>query len=280
MSEAPLFAQQAAQQTAQQTGPQTAVAFRGAGFVNDTRRWAPWLAFALIIAAWETASQLGWLPALFMPAPSEVVRALHSLLLDGKLLAHVGASLQRILSGWILGSLAGVMVGFLMGIFVIVRSIGLPVVSALFPIPKIALLPLFILWFGIGEPSKIATIGLGVFFPTVVAAFSAVDNVPRNLIRMAQSFGLSTPAIVAKVILPGAMPGILAGFRITSSIALMLVVAAEMIGAQIGIGAFVLAAGNLMQIDQLIAGVVLLSLLGLTISWLLSLAEQILLRWR
>src|SRR3546814_10932986 len=79
-----------------------------------------------------------------------------------------------------------------MGIFVLARSVGLPVVSALFPIPKIALLPLFILWFGIGEPSKIATIALGVFFPTVVSAYSAVDNVPRNLIRMAQSFGLST----------------------------------------------------------------------------------------
>src|SRR3546814_12176214 len=73
-----------------------------------------------------------------------------------------------------------------MGIFVLARSVGLPVVSALFPIPKIALLPLFILWFGIGEPSKIATIALGVFFPTVVSAYSAVDNVPRNLIRMAQ----------------------------------------------------------------------------------------------
>jgi NitT/TauT family transport system permease protein len=258
----------------------TLIAFRGAGFVPGTRRWAPWLAFALIIGCWETASRLGWLPSLFMPAPSEVVTALHTLLVDGKLLAHVGASLKRILSGWILGSVFGVAVGFLMGIFVLARSVGLPVVSALFPIPKIALLPLFILWFGIGEPSKIATIGLGVFFPTVVSAFSAVDNVPRNLIRMAQSFGLGTRLIVFKVILPGAMPGILAGFRITSSIALMLVVAAEMIGAQVGIGAFVLAAGNLMQIDQLIAGVVLLSLLGLAVSALLSLTEKIVLRWR
>src|SRR3546814_784694 len=131
-----------------------------------------------------------------------------------------------------------------------------------------------------GEPSKIATIALGVFFPTVVSAYSAVDNVPRNLIRMAQSFGLSTRMIVFKVILPGAMPGILAGFRISSSIALILVVAAEMIGADTGIGAFVLAAGNLMQTDQLVAGVVLLSILGLLISWGLSRAEKALLRWR
>ncbi|WP_341913582.1 ABC transporter permease [Ferrovibrio terrae] len=259
---------------------QTNISFRGAGFVPGTTRWAPWLAFALIIASWEAACRLGWLPPLFMPAPSEVVSVLHDLLVDGKLVTHITASLKRILSGWILGSIAGVAIGFAMGIFVLARSVGLPVVSALFPIPKIALLPLFILWFGIGEPSKIATIGLGVFFPTVISAYSAVDNVPRNLIRMAQSFGLSTRMIVFKVILPGAMPGILAGFRISSSIALILVVAAEMIGTQVGIGAFVLAAGNLMQIDQLIAGVVLLSVLGLTVSAVLSFTEKIVLRWR
>lgn len=259
---------------------QNIVVFRGAGFISGTRRWAPWLAFALIIAAWEGASRLGWLPSLFMPAPSEVMAALYDLLVDGKLPVHVAASLKRILSGWILGSIAGITVGLIMGIFVLARSVGLPIVSALFPIPKIALLPLFILWFGIGEPSKIATIALGVFFPTVVSAYSAVDNVPRNLIRMAQSFGLTTRMIVFKVILPGAMPGILAGFRISSSIALILVVAAEMIGTQVGIGAFVLAAGNLMQIDQLIAGVALLSLLGLTVSAVLSMVEKIVLRWR
>jgi len=256
------------------------IVFRGGGFVVGTRRWAPWLAFVATIAAWEAASDTGLLPALFMPAPHEVLSALYALLASGQLFVHIAASLQRILGGWMIGTLAGLTVGFCMGIFVLARSVGLPVVSALFPIPKIALLPLFILWFGIGEPSKIATIALGVFFPTVVSAYSAVDNVPRNLIRMAQSFGLSTRMIVFKVILPGAMPGILAGFRISSSIALILVVAAEMIGADTGIGAFVLAAGNLMQTDQLVAGVVLLSVLGLMVSWLLSRAEKALLRWR
>src|SRR6185503_11553159 len=98
--------------------------------------------------------------------------------------------------------------------------------------------------FGIGEPSKVATIALGVFFPTVIAAYSACDQVPRTLIRMGQSFGLPARHIVWKILLPGAMPGILAGFRITTSIALLLVVAAEMIGAENGIGAFVLSAGN------------------------------------
>src|SRR3546814_3580983 len=91
-----------------------------------------------------------------------------------------------------------------MGMFSLARAAGLPVVSALFPIPKIALLPLLILWFGIGEPSKVATIALGTFFPTAIATFSGVDGVPRTLIRMAQSFGVPTARIVWSVVLPGA----------------------------------------------------------------------------
>ena len=94
-----------------------------------------------------------------------------------------------------------------MGIWSLPRAVGLPVVAALFPIPKIALLPLFILWLGIGEASKVATIALGVFFPTVIATYSGIDSVPRNLIRMAQSFSLPWPAIVRKIVLPGALPG-------------------------------------------------------------------------
>src|SRR5690242_21908141 len=100
------------------------------------------------------------------------------------------------------------------------------VVSALFPIPKIALVPLFIIWFGIGGGSKIATLAFGVFFPTVIATAGGVDAVPRGLIRMGQSFGLSTLRIVRTIVLPGALPAILSGFRVTSSIAIVLLVAA------------------------------------------------------
>jgi NitT/TauT family transport system permease protein len=153
-------------------------------------------------------------------------------------------------------------------------------VSALFPIPKISLLPLLILWLGIGEASKVATIALGVFFPTVIATYTAIDAVPRNLIRMGQSFDLPPAAVLRKIVLPGALPGILAGFRITASIALILLVSAEMIGAQHGIGAFILQAGNLMLTDQLLAGVAMLSVLGLAIGTGLTRLEKYLLRWR
>jgi NitT/TauT family transport system permease protein len=193
---------------------------------------------------------------------------------------HLAYSIMRIGTGWLLGTVAGIAVGFSIGLSTLARAVGITFVSALFPIPKIALLPLLILWLGIGEEPKIATIALGVFFSTAISVYSGVDAVPRNLIRMAQSFNVPFWSIIARVIWPGALPSILAGFRISASVALMLVVSAEMIGAESGIGAFVLQAGNLMQTDQLLAGVVILSLFGLAVGWLINALETRLLRWR
>jgi ABC-type nitrate/sulfonate/bicarbonate transport system permease component len=256
------------------------VPFRGGGFHYVPRKAVPWIGFAIAIGIWQALSSFGVISPLFLPSPESIALALWRLIESGTIVAHLGWSLQRILAGWAIGTTTGLAIGLTMGIFSVARSLGLPFVSALFPIPKIALLPLLILWFGIGEPSKIAVIALGVFFPTVISAYTACDSVPRNLIRMGQSFGLSGQTIVSEILLPGAMPGILSGFRISASIALILVVAAEMIGAQHGIGAFILSAGNLMQTDQLLAGVVVLSILGLLISFVLGRVETWVLRWR
>lgn len=256
------------------------VPHRGGGFVARSQPWAPWAAFAVLVALWEGAVRGGLVSPVFLPAPSHVVAALYDLFARGTIWRHVGDSLYRIVLGWLAGTAAGLVAGFAVGIFSTARAAGLPLVSALFPVPKIALLPLLILWLGIGEASKVATIALGVFFPTVIATYSGVDGVARNLIRMAQSFDLPPRAILVKVVLPGTLPAILSGFRITASIALILLVAAEMIGAEYGIGAFILAAGNLYQTDQLLAGVAMLSALGLLIHTLLSRLERWLLRWR
>jgi len=256
------------------------IAFRGGGFAPRPRQRAAWLVFALLLGIWQAAISTGLVSAVFLPSPWSILIALRDLAVSGELGRHLSISLLRIAAGWVLGTAAGLGVGLAMGLQSVARSVGVPLVSALFPIPKIALLPLLILWLGIGEAPKIATIALGVFFPTAIAAASGIDSVPRGLIRMAQSFNMPFAAILAKVVLPGALPSIIAGFRISASTALLLVVAAEMIGAQDGIGAFVLAAGNLMQTDRLMAGVVVLSLLGLAVGGLLSEIEKRLLRWR
>jgi ABC-type nitrate/sulfonate/bicarbonate transport system permease component len=256
------------------------VEFRGGGFIPKTGRHSGWIALLLVIALWQLAASTALINPLFLPAPTAIARAIYQLAISGALWHHLSYSIMRIGLGWILGTAAGIIVGFAIGLSALARSVGITFISALFPIPKIALLPLLILWLGIGEEPKIATIALGVFFSTAISVYSGVDNVPRNLIRMAQSFNVPFPTIVRKVIWPGALPSILAGFRITASVALLFVVSAEMIGAEYGIGAFVLQAGNLMQTDQLLAGVVILSLFGLAVGKLINLLETRLLHWR
>ena len=256
------------------------VVFRGGGFAPRPLGPLGPVVFVVLIAIWEIGAQIGWITPLVLPAPSEAFAALAYLVETGQIWQHLSASLSRLVIGWSAGMALGVAIGFAIGLFSIARSGMVPVVAALFPIPKIALLPLFIVWFGIGEGSKIATILFGTFFPTVIATYGGVDNVDRSLIRMGQSFGLSWLSIVRKIVLPGALPAILSGMRISASIAIILLVAAEMIGAEFGIGAYVLQAGNLAATDQLIAGVAMLSVLGLVVSWLIGRAERYFLRWR
>lgn len=256
------------------------VPFRGGGFAPANVPWAAAATLFALIALWQIGCSAGSIPALFLPAPAGILRELINLTASGELWRHLSASLLRLAIGWTVGTVAGIAVGLAVGLFTLARSPGMAVVSALFPIPKIALVPLFIIWFGIGEGSKIATLGFGVFFPTVISTAGGVDNVPRSLIRMGQSFGLSHLAIVRNVVLPGALPAILSGCRITVSIAIVLLVAAEMIGAQRGIGAFVLSAGNLYDTEALLAGIVILSLMGLVASWIIGWLERALLSWR
>ena len=256
------------------------VPFRGVGFITKKIPFIGPVVFIILILMWEVGSRTGFISALVLPAPSEVFNAFKELVNSGNLFVHLSASLKRLLLGWTSGTVLGVSVGLLIGLSSIARAGISPLVSAIFPIPKIALLPLFIIWFGIGEGSKVATILFGTFFPTVIATYSGIDNVDRGLIRMGQSFGLSRLSIIRKIILPGALPGILAGWRISASIAIILLVAAEMIGAEFGIGAYILIAGSLFATDQLIAGVAILSMMGLTFAWFIGLAERYFLRWR
>lgn len=256
------------------------VHFRGGGFRTEPRKFVGLIVFAALLLIWEAGSRAGLISELVLPAPSDAFGAFMDLLRSGNLQKHLSASLQRLLIGFSAGTALGLIVGTAIGLNSIARAGLAPLVSAIFPIPKIALLPLFIIWFGIGEGSKVATILFGCFFPTVIATYGGIDSVDRTLIRMGQSFGLSRWEIVRKIVLPAALPAILSGMRISASIAIILLVAAEMIGAEYGIGAYVLLAGNLMSTDQLIAGVMILSVMGLIVSWLITRAERAFLSWR
>ncbi|EBA13332.1 ABC transporter permease [Roseobacter sp. CCS2] len=256
------------------------VRFRGGGFAPKSPRWVGFAVFIVLIAGIEIATQTGFISSLTLPKPSDVLAAFGELWETGLLFKHLAPSLSRLAIGGAIGASIGIAVGVMIGLFSYVRAGLVPLVAAIFPIPKIALLPLFVIWFGIDEASKYALIAFGTFTPTVVATYGAVDNVDRSLIRMGQSFGLSWFSIVRKIVLPGAMPGILSGLRISLAIAIILLVAAEMLGAEYGIGAYILQAGSLYDLERLFAGVVILSLLGVILSTVIGLIEKRLLAWR
>ena len=256
------------------------VPFVGKGFRPKTKRWMGYFVFFIIIAVLELGTRSGVITSLTLPRPSDVLATMIELFKSGLLFKHLVPSTIRLIVGAFIGISVGITIGTLIGLFSYIRSGLVPVIAAIFPIPKIALLPLFVIWFGIGEGSKYALIALGSFTPTVVATYGAVDNVDRTLIRMGQSFGLSWISIVYKIVLPGAMPGILSGLRISLAIAIILLVAAEMLGAEYGVGAYILEAGSLYDLERLFAGVTILSVLGITVNVLISILEKRILKWR
>ncbi len=256
------------------------VAFRGGGFRPRRVRGAGLIVFVILILLVEWGTRTGVISNLTLPRPSDVFGTFVDLWTTGLLWQHLLPSLARLAVGSALGITVGIGIGTMIGLFSHIRAGLIPLVAALFPIPKIALLPLFVIWFGIGEGSKYALIALGTFTPMVVATYGAVDNVDRTLIRMGQSFGMRWSSIVRKIVLPGALPGILSGMRISIAIGIILLVAAEMLGARYGIGAYILEAGSLYDLERLFAGVVILSVLGVVTSAAIGLAERHLLRWR
>jgi NitT/TauT family transport system permease protein len=238
------------------------------------------LALVGLVCAWEALARAGWVPVLFLPSPLGVLREGWDMLASGELLVHVAASLQRLLAGFAVGAGLGVVVGIAVGFFAMAEAVGSPLIAATFPIPKIALLPLLILWLGLGEASKVAVIALGVFFPMAINTYAGVRQADPLLIRAAVSFGSGRWSVIRKVILPSALPMIFAGLRLGAGTALLLLVAAEMIAVESGIGFLVLHAGNIMATTKLMVGIVLLSLLGVLSHWALARLERLAVPWR
>lgn len=241
--------------------------------------WVVWMAVAVILAGWETVVRAGLVSALYLPPPSGIVRAGVDMTASGELLLNLQASLSRIAAGFLLGSLSGIFAGLVLGVSRLAEAVGNPLIHALYPVPKIALLPLIILWLGIGELSKVTIIALGVFFPVAINTFSGVRHVDPLFIKVAVSFRASRAGLIRKVILPGALPSIFAGLKLAAGASLLLLVAAEMIAAREGIGALILHYGDLMLTTKLMVGVLSLSLLGVTFNYLLKWLEGLCIPW-
>ena len=242
--------------------------------------WVSVASILCLLAIWELVCLSGVVSSLFLPAPSSIINALLEMIADGEIGVSLAASLYRILAGFFVGSLIGLAVGLVTGTSALMDKIGTPIVNAIYPIPKIALLPLFILWLGIGELSKVTIIALGVFFPVAMNTYSGVKNVDTLLLKVAASFNASWWMTMKSVVLPNALPMIFAGLRLAAGTSLLLLVAAEMIAAQVGIGALILHYGDLMITDKLMAGVIVLSLLGLVFNLILQFVERKAIPWK
>jgi NitT/TauT family transport system permease protein len=233
-----------------------------------------------LVALWELVTRVGVVSPLFLPSPLGVLAEGWDMARSGQLLVHLATSLERLAWGFAVGALAGIGVGVAVGFFSLADAVVQPVIAATFPIPKIALLPLLILWLGIGEASKVAVVALGVFFPMAINTYAGVRQADPVLIRAAVSFGAGRWSVIRKVILPSALPMVFAGLRLGAGIALLLLVAAEQIAADAGIGFLILQSGNLMETTRLMVGIVVLSLLGVLSTWGLAGLERIVIRWR
>jgi NitT/TauT family transport system permease protein len=235
---------------------------------------------AALLLAWEAAARSGLLPPLFLPAPSACALRAWELLANGELPRHLAASLRRIVLGFALGAGAGVAVGVATGHFGRARALGQPLIAATYPIPKIAILPLLILWLGIGEPPKVAVIAIGVFFPMAINTHAGIVGCDPALLRAGVSFGATRWALVRKVLLPAALPMIFAGLRLAAGVALLLVVSAELIAADSGLGFMILNAADLLRTEDLMVGLAALSALGLLFNAAIGALERRLVRWK
>ncbi|WP_339185963.1 ABC transporter permease [Brevibacillus sp. FSL K6-6036] len=242
--------------------------------------YAAALGIAGLVVLWEIVCRMNIVPPLFLPAPSAILTAAWDMLVNGELIENLLASMYRIGAGYAIGAICGIAIGLILGFSRWADAILTPIVYSIYPIPKIALLPLIILWFGIGEMPKVAIIALGVFFPVVINTYSGVKTVDPILIKAAVTFGSNHLNVIRNVILPGALPMIFAGLKLAAGTSLLLLVSAEMIAAQQGIGSMVLHYGNLMITTKLMVGVLFLSLLGLIFNRTLQWLERKLIPWK
>lgn len=234
----------------------------------------------LLLAVWEVLVRTGLLDARFFPAPSMVVGTFWRLLLSGELLTHVGISLLRSLIGFAMGALPGLVLGLSMGLFPLARAAIWPSIGALYPIPKIAILPLVMLLFGLGEPSKWVIIAIGVFFPVLINSMAGVMGIEKIYHDVGKNFGANRLNRYLTIALPGALPLVIAGLRLGWGIALLLIVAAEFVASKSGLGYLIWGSWQTFAVEEMYVGIITISALGYLSFLLLDALGRLLVPWK
>ncbi|MGE3909637.1 MAG: ABC transporter permease [Chloroflexota bacterium] len=242
-------------------------------------RVAALVAPILLLVLWELAVQARLLNRGFFPAPSAIGGAfLH--LAGTTLPGDIAISMSRAAIGFLIGAIPAVLLGVVMGLVPLVRAALQPIVGALFSIPKVAILPLMIVIFGLGEGSKWAIISIAVFFQVLISTTAGVANIDRIYLDVGRNFGAGRLATFWTIALPGALPVIFAGIRLGWGVSLLLLVNAEMIAAKSGLGYLIWQSWQVYQIEEMYVGIVTVAALGMLSFWLLDLLEHWLVPWK
>lgn len=249
-------------------------------FVSLKKLFKSFAAIFVLLAVWEIAPRLGFVDRTFLPPFSEVVQAWWQLLLSGELLSHFKASLFRSLTGFVISLLLAIPLGLLVGWYKPLSEISTPLLEIFRNTAALALLPVFVLILGIGETSKIAIIIYACSWPILLNTISGVKHVDPLLIKSAKSMGLSPVRLFQKVILPASVPTIFTGIRLAGASSILVLVAAEMVGAKAGLGYLINYAQYNFQVSNMYAGIITISALGLLFNWTLVKLEGHFTTWK
>jgi NitT/TauT family transport system permease protein len=233
-----------------------------------------------LLIVWEVLIQLGFGDRRFLPAPSDIADRFWQLTVSGELGGDVAATLWRCVAGFVIGAVPAVAIGLLMAMYRPVRLIVDPLVAALFPIPKVALLPLLMLAFGVGDGSKIALVATSAFFPVVVNTYVGAANIEKIYIDVARNYGASQRMMFTRVVFHGALPMIFAGLKVAWALSLVILVAAEFVSSKNGIGYLIWNSWGLLLVDAMFVGIVTIGLLGLVTSVIFQELEHLVVPWK
>ncbi|MGW7069803.1 ABC transporter permease [Streptomyces sp. NPDC054855] len=233
-----------------------------------------------LLALWQLLSSTGVLSKDILASPGTIAGVARDLLVDGSLTSAMGVSLQRVAVGLLLGTLVGTSLALVSGLFRVGEDLVDASVQMLRTVPFVGLIPLFIIWFGIGEAPKVAIITLGVSFPLYLNVYAGIRGVDSQLIEAGESLGLSRWGLVRHVILPGALPGAMTGLRYSLGIAWLALVFAEQINADSGIGFLMVQARDFLRTDVIVVCLIVYAFLGLIADFIVRTLERLLLQWR
>ena len=253
---------------------------RGAGDAPTFPRVFPWLLPIFLIVFWQWGASAGWINSRILPSPLEVLSATFRLIVSGELQDNLEISCFRALTGFAIGGGIGLFLGFITATSRILESLLDSSLQMFRAVPHLALTPLVIIWFGIGEEAKIFLIVCGVMFPIYLNTFHGIRSIDPQLLQMATVYGLNRRGLWRHVILPGALPSILVGVRFSLGVMWMTLIVAEAIAASSGIGYMASNARELMQTDVMVLSILLYALLGKLADVLARCLEKRWLSWK